>query len=227
MTLTLVLRADAVAEAARLTDVRARIAAPIRRKANGTDATNRRPAPAGAFDGIAVTMIRARAGGAFGHASAIVMTRARILDQPGRLLEELVVPIELKLPLVNPGTTLRAVKALAQRLLDLHQRAVIAVAREQISKRLADISAQYGRGVQRSLRREERLAAILATEAPPLVQAGLFDRRALKARASDRSRDSLAWDESDARRRTLRSAVAGVTAQEPEIVLVLLVSTSA
>jgi len=226
MTLTLVLRSEAEAEAARLTDVRARLAAPIRRKAKSTDTTTR-PAPAGTFDGIAVTMIRGRAGGAFGRARAIVMTRARILDQPGRLLEELVVPIELKLPLVKPGRTRRAVKALAQRILDLHQPAVIAVAREQISNRLAQISAEYGRDVQRSIRREERLAAVLAIEAPPLVQAGLFDRRALKARASDRSRDSLAWDESDARRRALRSAVAAVTAQEPEIALVLLVSTSA
>ena len=226
MTLTLILQAEAAAETARLTDVRARIAAPNRRKSSGTSKTNR-TAPAGAFDGIAVTMIRRRAGGAFGHATVIVITRARILDQTGRLLEEVVVPIELTLRLMNPGTTRRAVKALAQRILDLHQRAIVAVAREQISKRLAHISVQYGRGVQRSIRREERLAAILATEARPLVQAGLFDRRALKARAFDRDRDSLAWNESGARRHMLRSAVAGITAQEPQIALILLVSTSA
>ena len=151
----------------------------------------------------------------------------QVVDQTGRLLEEVVVPIELTLRLMNPGTTRRAVKALAQRILDLHQRAIVAVAREQISKRLAHISVQYGRGVQRSIRREERLAAILATEARPLVQAGLFDRRALKARAFDRDRDSLAWNESGARRHMLRSAVAGITAQEPQIALILLVSTSA
>jgi hypothetical protein len=210
MTLTLELRSEAEAEAARLRRVR----------------TIPRPnLAAAAADEIGVTMIRRSAEGPLAHAGAIFMVRARIVDRPGRLLEDFFVPVQLKLPVACVRRTRRSARDIAQQILALHAPAVIAAARQHISIRLAEMLVRYGGGVQRSIRREESLARLFATEAPPLVQAGLFDGRALKARASDRARELLASNESDARRRSLRSAMAEITAQEPDLVLVLLVSS--
>jgi transposase len=211
MTQVLMLRSDAEAEAERLRAVRA--TSPCAHTAAMTDQ-------------VPVTTIRRVKLGPLGSPGAIFFARAKVVDASGRVLEELLVPAQVKFRPLNHGKRRRDVRSDGRQVLDRHQPAVVAAVREHVSTRLTSISDQYGRGLARSTRREEHLGKLLAREIPALVQPSLFDRRALKDRESARSDDTTASKESDARKLALQSAVSGITMREPDIVLLLLVGAA-
>lgn len=212
MTQTLDLRSDAEAEAETLRAIRSTSAgchaAPI-------------------TDQVFVTAIRRLKQGPLDHPGAIFFVHVTIVDAAGRALEDLLVPVHVKFRALIHRRRRRDVRRDGEDIHDRHQTAVVAAVREHVSTRLTNISNQYDCGLARSIRREEQLSRLLAGERPSLVQAGLFDRRAIKEYESARSDDTAASDDSDARRYALQSAVLGMTMRGPDIVLLLLVKATA
>jgi hypothetical protein len=212
MTQTLALRSDAEAEAERLRAVRS------------TSAFGHAVPVA---DQVSVTTIRRSKLGPLSNSGAIFFGRVNIVDASGRVLEDLLVPVQVEFRASIHGQRRRDLKHHAQQIHDRYQPAVVGAVREHVSTRLTNISDQCRCGLARSMRREEHLVRLLAGEIPALVQAGLFDRRAVNEHESARSHEAAASNESDARRRALQSAMLGITMREPEIVLLLLVNATA
>jgi len=211
MTQVLMLRSDAEAEAGRLRAVRS--TSPCSHAAAMTDQ-------------VPVTMIRASARGPLRNPGAIFFVRVKVIDASGRVLEELLVPAQVKFHQMNHGKRRRDVRSDGQQVFDRHQADVVATVGEHVSTRLTNISNQYWCGLGRLTRREEHLAGLLGREMPALVQPSLFDRRALRDRESARSDETAASEESDRRKRTLQSATLGLAMRGADIVLLLLVNTA-
>ena len=100
------------------------------------------------------------------------MTRTRIVDGSGRLVEELIIPVEVG----------RDIEGRVQKVCDRWHSSVRAVCLEKIAARLADLARQYRDGLERARTRESQLADIVQPDRNALVQPGLFDRRALHDR---------------------------------------------
>lgn len=211
MTLTLPLRHEAEAEAARL------------RAARG-----RTPVSSGVTPGdIPVTALRTSMNPGLDGPGVVFFVRAGIIDTAGRLLEYLIVTVGVPLPNLSHHRRRRDVRSHAQHLCDRAAPAVLAIAREQIARRAAAIRSEYGRGLERALRREEQLATIVNRDASSLVQAGLFDGRALKDQEAARLRRSRASVESVSRAEALRAGPLAVSAAQPEIALLLILYSRA
>jgi hypothetical protein len=174
-------------------------------------------------DRVCTTMVRRLKRGPLGHSGAIFFGSVKIVDASGRVLEDLLVPVQVKFRARLHGKRRRDVCRDGQEIYDRHQPAVVEAVREHVSRRLMNISDKYGCGLARLMRREDHLARLLGDETPALVQAGLFDRRAVKERDSARIDEAAASDESNARMRALQSAMLGITVRGPDIVLLLLV----
>jgi hypothetical protein len=221
MTQTLALRSDAEAEAERLRAVRL-TSAFFRNRRPGTF-----PQGVPVADQVCVTTIRRSKRGPLNTSGAIFFGRVNVVDASGRVLEDLLVPVQVEFRASIHGKRRGDLKREAQEIHDRCQPAVIGALREHISTRLTNISDQSGHGLARALRREGHLARLLADEMPALVQAGLFDRRAVNEHESARSHETAASNESDARRRALQPAMLGITVRGPDIVLLLLVNATA
>jgi hypothetical protein len=211
MTHTLTLRSDAEAEAAALRAVRS---------ASTSSPTSLIP------DQVPVTAIRASKQGPLTSSGAIFLVRVKIADASGRVLEEPLVPVQLKCPALVHGKKRRDVRRAGQGIHDRHQPVVVAAVAAHVSSRLTSLFDRYGSELARSMRREAHLARLAASEVPVLVQAGLFDRRAVKEHDSARRDETAASHERDARRRALQSAMFGIAMRGPDIVLLLLVNAT-
>lgn len=221
MTQTLALRSDAEAEAERLRAVRSTPAF-LRNRRPGTF-----PQGVPIADHVSVTTIRRSKRRPLNTSGAIFFGRVNVVDASGRVLEELLVPVQVEFRASIHGKRRNDLRRDAQDIHDRCQPAVVEAVREHVSTRLTNISDQSGHGLARSMRREGHLARLLADEVPALVQAGLFDRRALNEHESARSHEIAASNESDARRRALQSAMLGITVRGPDIVLLLVVNATA
>jgi hypothetical protein len=217
MTQTLALRSDAEAETERLRAVRSTSAfghaVPV-------------------VDQVCVTTIRRSKVGPLSNSGAIFFGRVNIVDASGRVLEDLLVPVQVEFRASihgqrRHGQRRRDLRRDAQEIHDRYRPAVVGAVRDHVSTRLTHISEQWSCGFALSMRREEHLAKLLAGEIQTLVQAGLFDRRAVNERESARSQETAASNESDARRLALQSAMLGITMRGPDIVLLVLVNATA
>lgn len=212
MTITLKLRSDAEAEASRLRAARSGSAAATSRDDGGD---------------ISVTELAPSRNGALREGGAIFFVRARSVAATGRLLETVLVPVQVSSDFLNRRSRRSVVRSRAQRLIERCEAAVIAAAREHMAARMAETSRQYGRGLERAATRERRIGEILARGEHQFVQAGLFDRRSLKDRDAALTRESAATGDSDTRRRSLESEVSGIASQDLRLVLLLLGRTRA
>ena len=170
MTITIDLRTEAEAEAARVRAVKARPPA----------AVSARP-----LNGIPVTVIRRPTTPGLRRSTAIFFTRTRCVDGSGRLVEERLIPVEVSGDIGgHPQEVFVRGRALVR-----------SVCLAEIAKRLGDLAAEYRHGLERARARESQLAALARADREALVQPGLFDRRTLKhdAAAADHGRpESLA-----------------------------------
>jgi hypothetical protein len=212
MILTPALRDEAEAEARRLRAARTRPAA---------------TPPTTALGDVGATTLRTSPRNVLHDTAAIFFVRVRIVDGSSRLLEDVMVPVQLRLPLADRATRRSDVRDKAQLLIGRHGPAAMAAAGTHLAVRLAEISRQYGRGLERADRRERWLGRIMNHDGHRLVQTGLFDRRALKDLDAVRYRELRASRESNERRQTLQSVMAGLSTLQPEIVLLLLVESTA
>jgi hypothetical protein len=200
MTLTVNLRAEADAEGQRLRSIKAR--------------TPTRLLP----DGMLTSVLRRRDARSFHLPAAIFLTRTRIVDGAGRLVEDVFVPIEVRGATVARHQRRREMARAAQALFDDSRALVRAACLEEVARRLSDLGSIYNRGLARARARESQVAALADAERRAMVQPGLFDDRATAHREPV---DGL-W-----RQETLDRAASPLVAQQSQAVLMLLVGAAA
>jgi hypothetical protein len=190
MTIKLNLRAEAEAEAARIRAITTRPAA------DGT---------AWRLNGVAATVLRRATTAGLNRPAAIFFTRTRIADGTGRLVEDLVVPIEVR------GCD---VALQTQTLFERFHPLIRSACLHEVARRITDLASEYGRGLERACTRESQLARLAGTDRTALIQPGLFDGRAMKDRAPF---------EHDGRKEALDLASSLLVAQPSETVLLLVI----
>jgi hypothetical protein len=201
MTIKVDLRAEADAEAARIRGIRTKL---------------RADPPATRPDAVPAAALRCNRTAGLDHAAIIFVTRTRIVDGRGRLVEDLVIPVEVRCSVPATRGRRRDVGLHAQRLFDRCYAVVRSVCLAEVARHLTSLASEYGRGLERARTRESRLTELAETERRRLVQPGLFDRA-----ASD-----PAPVEHHGRREALDHASL-LVAQRSETVLLLLVGSAA
>lgn len=152
--------------------------------------------------------------------SIIWFVRARIVNGAGRLTDEMLFPVWMPL-LAGPHTTCRRdVRACAEHIVERYGTTVMDFIRQRATERSRDLQSQTAEWVVRTLRRECELSKIAATDAAALIQAGLFDSRALKEHEDAGRQRRVIADESKARADALQAAISAV--HPPEIALLLI-----
>lgn len=164
---------------------------------------------------VATTLRRATAAGL--HAStAIFFTRTRIVDGSGRLVEDLVVPIEVRCP--SEATRIRRCRLpqQLQTLFDGWLGQVRTACLTEVASRITNLASAYGQGLQRARTREAQLLKLANNRRSALVQQGLFDRRGKRQQAATSHGRTEAFD----------AASSLLVAQQSEVVLLLVISSS-
>jgi hypothetical protein len=152
---------------------------------------------------------------------------ARIVNGSGRLIEEVLVPIQLPLSTADLSglraspPKRRDVTALADQLIDRFRAAVTSAARSHVERRVAEIAGESRAWVTRALARERRLSQLVATD-DGLFQAGLFETRLSKHREDIRAQRQRLVDETATRAGHLELDAVMSMAQAPELVLLLI-----
>ena len=173
-----------------------------------------------------VTVVRSH------HASLVSFFRIRLVTLAGRLIEDALVPVRIGIEQPTQVVrrsfseggrpTRREARAFAESLMAAFGGDVLQHARTHAEQRAREISADAAASIARAMRREHAIAAAVAAEPTPLVQAGLFDTRSLKEKwAGDERRGSMR-DESDVRAHVLESDASVRLAGDPELVMLLI-----
>ena len=123
--------------------------------------------------GIRTTALRGTTAPGLHGSAAVFLTRTSIADGSGRLVEELLIPVEVYR---GPGDG-------AQQVFDRWQAPVRSVCLAEVAKRITALAWDYRRGLERARARESRLAELARADRGGLVQPGLFDRRSTNDRS--------------------------------------------
>ena len=155
-------------------------------------------------------------------ASLVAFLRIRLVTGTGRLIEDSLVPV--RVPINTPRThlTRKETRGWAASLMaDLGPELALH-ARQHAEQRARAIAHESGRSIARAVGRERGIADRLAQRASPLVQAGLFDIRALKRKwAEEEHRDAIRT-ESGARVNLIEADSSIHLAHEPELAMLLI-----
>ncbi len=219
------LKARAHAEAARLVRARSRRQVPSRPFENVVPVTAARS-----------RLLRSLVLRSIDHkcqASAIWFVRIRIANRAGRLVEDALVPMVV--PDRGPAEAdhgpaeaghhalrRRHVRARAERLIEEDGPLAIAFASQLAHARANAIDAESSEWVTRAVRREDHLSRVAAGEIAPLVQAGLFDNRAVAGRQDLERQHRSILDQCARRSALLEAGATAFLAHEPYIALVLI-----
>ena len=170
---------------------------------------------------VPVTTARSR------DTALIFFFRIRVATASGRLLEERLVPIRLPLPGIPRFRRRKEVRALAEAIVERCGADVLCEA----SAHALGLARSPGHGADPSLaaaiRRERALLANVASDRASLVQAGLFDNRALKEKHAEEERRHAMRLESDTRSRALDADATSACAADPELVMLLFLCSGA
>jgi superfamily II DNA or RNA helicase len=157
----------------------------------------------------------------------IFVFRTRVATASGRVLEERLVPIRLPLPGIPRCRRRKEVRALAEGIVERCGADVLCEARAHA----VELARGPGHGADPSLaaalRRERALLANVAADRASLVQAGLFDNRALKEKHAEEERSHAMRLESDTRSRALDTDATSACAADPELVMLLFLCSGA
>ncbi len=156
------------------------------------------------------------------HASIVAFFRIRLVSRAGRLLEEDLVPVCA--PIDPPPRRLgrKAARALAESLMERCGSALLRHAREYGDRRASTLAIEAARPAATAASRERGIAEGVAARGTALVQAGLFDNRALKQKwTGDAHRDVLRHESAE-RANRLETDSNVHLATDPELVMVLI-----
>ncbi len=139
--------------------------------------------------------------------SLTVIYRVWLEDQHGRCVHSIVVPLAIDVRVARAARRARELRALVEGTQEEHGAQIRATVDLASSADLRLATAQHGAVVATLRRRERALSGSLPSAARQLVQAGLFDRRAVhEAEARQRSAALLAADTEDRTEAMLKSA---------------------
>lgn len=154
--------------------------------------------------------------------SLTAMFRIRLVTCTGRLMEDTLVPIRIGITSPRRRLRPRDIRAFAESVLASAGRELVRHARAHAERRADVIERESAHFLRRSIRREGVVSDHLASSPVSLVQAGLFDSRALRQkRAADERRDAHRR-ESQSRASLLESSSRVVVANEPELAMVVI-----
>jgi superfamily II DNA or RNA helicase len=154
--------------------------------------------------------------------SLISFFRIRLVTGAGRLIEDTLLPVRLPLDRVNFRLGRSEARGLAESLIARFGPALRRHAHAHADERARTIALDAVESIATSAERERRIAACVTAHGSPLVQAGLFDSRALKEKwTRDERRESIRL-ESEARAHLLDAGCSVRVAHEPELVTLLI-----
>ncbi len=139
----------------------------------------------------------------------------------------MLVPVRLPLNLVRGPTTRREARALAESVVAHAGSELAQHAREHALQRARTIALESAESISRAVRRERAIAACLAPLDSPLVQAGLFDVRALKEKRTEEERRDVRRRESASRTNQLEADTMIHLAHDPELAMLLVLCSPA
>jgi ERCC4-related helicase len=158
-------------------------------------------------------------------ASVIWFIRVRLANSLGRIIEDRVIPLADRGPAEAGHYVLsrrrRDLRAAAERVIDVFGPAVLDFATQLSEQRAAAIKQELAEWLPRPAFREDCLARMAVSGLSPLVQPGLFDRRALRReQLADQQRRAVLND-CAARATSLEATATPVLANKPEIAFLL------
>jgi hypothetical protein len=157
----------------------------------------------------------------------IFFFRIRIATESGRLLEDRLVPIRLPVAADLRRFRRKEVRAVTEVLVERFWADVLSEANAHAH----ELARAAGNGAASpfatALRRERALLARIASGRASLVQAGLFDNRALKEKHAEEERSHAMRLESDTRSRALDTDATSACAADPELVMLLFLCSGA
>lgn len=165
---------------------------------------------------VPVTVVRAPG------ASLVAFFRIRLVTRAGRVLEDDLVPV--RLPITPPRRRLdrKEVRALAESLIRDFGSELLRHACAHGNARARAIASQSAPAAATAASREHGIAEGVAARGPDLVQAGLFDARALKQKWTGEERRDALLHESEARATLLEADSRVRLANDPELVMLLI-----
>jgi superfamily II DNA or RNA helicase len=149
--------------------------------------------------------------------------RAQVVQLTGRCLEELVVPVRLAVSGGRAVRSSREARTLAERLFSRLGRVLTSRAETVARGRLIAIAHLHQTALRMEYAREQAIRDVLLAPGPHLLQAGLFEDRAIRSRDQARSLEQSARAEVESRILSLDGAQEIQLARPPELAMVLIV----
>jgi hypothetical protein len=167
-------------------------------------------------DVVPVTVVKSR------DTSLIAFFRIRLVTSAGRLIEDRLTPVRLPLDRLYSRLGRKEARGLAESLIARFGSELLRYAHTHGDERARIIALDTAESIATSAERERRIADRVAEYGSSMVQAGLFDSRAVKEkRATDEHRASIRQENED--RALLLDADSSVrVAHDPELVMLLI-----
>ena len=165
---------------------------------------------------VPVTVVKSR------DTSLISFFRVRLVTGAGRLIEDRLLPVRLPLDRLDFPLGRKEARGLAESLIAHFGPELLRRAHTHADERARALALDAAESIATSAERERRIAHCAAAYGAPLVQAGLFDSRALKEKwARDERREAIRR-ESEARAHLLDADSGVRVAHGPELVMLLI-----
>jgi hypothetical protein len=170
---------------------------------------------------VPVTVLRSS------RASLISFFRIRLVTRAGRLIEDALVPV--RLPIDPPRRRLerKEVRALAETLIERFGADLLRHVRAHAHHRARAIILESSQSIATAVTRERGIADSVAAHRSQLVQAGLFDSRALKQKWAGEEHRTAIRTESEARKNLLDADSSVHLAHDPELAMLLILCSQA
>jgi hypothetical protein len=166
-------------------------------------------------DTVPLTVVRST------ESSFVSFFRIRLITGSGRLVEEALLPVHIPIERTSMRVTRSGARSLAESLSGHFGPALVRSATAHAHQRAVAVAAECQRSIARTATRERAVAHRLAPSVG-LVQAGLFDTRALKRKRVADERQGMLIEESDARMHLLEADGTVHLAHDPELVMLLI-----
>ena len=170
---------------------------------------------------VPITVVRSA------ETSLTSLFRIRVVTGAGRLIENALVPVRMPIDAPRTRLTRRDARVLAESLAARFGAELARHAKQHADRRACTIALESAHSIARAVRRERAIADVLAPHGLPLVQPGLFDRRALKERWAEEDQRDLTRRESGARTHLLEADSSALLAHDPELAMLLILCSPA
>lgn len=167
-------------------------------------------------DVIPLTVVKSR------DTSLISFFRVRLVTAAGRLIEDRLLPVRLPLDRLHVRLGRKEARALAELLVARFGPELLRHAHTDADERARALALDAAESIATSTERERRIVHCVAACGSPLVQAGLFDSRALKEKSAQDERREAIRRESQARSHLLETESSVRVAHDPELVMLLI-----